>query len=136
MAPTILGIALGVILLVGALLVWGVLRLRALYRRVGSFECSIAKVDSDEWTKGIAVFGAEYISWYPLISLGRNPRFAFSRQRLSVTAQSGGSETDDTLVLHVRCNGKEQKWGMSRDSFTGLVSWMDAAPPEEEPTAI
>lgn len=136
MVPTIIGFAIGVPLIVGTLFVWVVLRMRALYWRVGSFECSISEPGSDTWTKGIAVFGAEYISWFPLISLGRKPRYTFSRQRLTIAAQSGGDERADTLVLRVRCNGIEQMWGMGRDSFTGLVSWMDAAPPEEEPTRI
>ena len=134
---TIIGSGLLIaVLIVGALFVWAVIRMRLLYRRVGSFECTVTPIGKDAWRSGIAMFGAQYITWYPSMGLSRKPELSFSRQRLEVIDHHGEDSETHSLVAHISCNGKEMLWCMSEDSLSGLVSWMDAAPPAEEPTRM
>lgn len=132
----LISILIVLVLLCGVILTLFVLRMRSLSRRVGSFESAMQFEGKDSWVGGVAIFGAQYISWFPTMSLGRKPAVAFSRSRLVIEDVRVQDTDHGTLVLSVTHNGKHYKWGMSAQSKAGLVSWMEAAPPSEEPTRI
>ncbi|MDD9208248.1 DUF2550 domain-containing protein [Georgenia sp. 10Sc9-8] len=128
------------VLVVGALVLLGVLavvlysRVRTLARRVGSFECALRRPGSEDWTSGIAGYGVNRVDWHRLVSLAPWPATSWSRDRLQLLAHTGRDGNAGTVV-EVRCRhgGEEFELAMVRGAFAGLVSWLEAAPPGEEP---
>lgn len=134
--PAVLGSILLVLLFIaGVFCTLIVLRLRALYRRVGSFECGIS-TDGRQWKSGIAVFGAHYISWYRTSSMSRKPVYSFSRSHTHLVSQKHQDTDSGTVVAVIVSNGQQYYVGMSQEALSGFVSWMESASPEEEPTRI
>ncbi|WP_182354466.1 DUF2550 family protein [Flaviflexus huanghaiensis] len=130
------GVLIVLLLIAGVFILWAVLRTRALYRRVGSFPCAVSVPNSETWRSGVAIFGAEYITWFRIASLSRKPAYSFSRHRLRVVDYHQRDEVEGTIVVHLECNGEELLWAMSMSSMAGLVGWMDGARPSEEPTGM
>lgn len=128
------GVMIAVLIVAGVFFFWAMVRIRVLYRRVGSFQCAVSEMDSEVWRSGIAVFGAEYITWYKTGSLSRKPALSFSRHRLGVVDYHQRDESEGTIVVHLECNGAHYLWAMSMSSMAGLVGWMDGARPSAEPT--
>ncbi len=134
--PVILGTIAALLFLVGTLIaVYLILRLRKLYRRVGSFECSLSEGTDRTWRSGIGIFGARYLTWYPVVSLSRKAVHSFSRERLRVVDHHQKDTESGTLVLHLKHNERDILMATTQESFAALASWMDAAPPSEEPTS-
>ena len=132
----VFGVVIAMLIVAGVILFWAALRMRALYRRVGSFQTAVSEMGTGVWRSGIAVFGAEYITWYRAGSLSRKPALSFSRHRLSIVDYHQRDESAGTIVVHLTCNGQDLLWAMSTSSMAGLVGWMDGARPTEEPTAM
>lgn len=130
------GVLIVMLVIAGVFILWGVIRTRALYRRVGSFPCAVSDLESGSWRSGVAIFGAEYITWFRTASLSRKPALSFSRHRLRVVDYHQRDEAAGTIVVHLECNGDEHLWAMSMSSMAGLVGWMDGARPSEEPTGM
>lgn len=128
------GVLIVVLIVAGAFISWAIIRIRALYRRVGSFQAAVRELESGAWRSGIAVFGAEYITWYKTGSLSWKPALSFSRHRVSVVDYHQRDEDAGTIVVHLECNGTHYLWAMSMSSMAGLVGWMDGARPMGEPT--
>lgn len=111
-------------------------RVRRIAGRVGSFECALRRPRARDWTSGIACFGAGRVDWYRLVSLSGRPSRSWRRERLEVLQRErrprpGG----EGHVMEVRCryDGEEFDLAMVRESFAGLVSWLESAPPHEVP---
>lgn len=136
-APAVvLGVVIALLIIAGAFIFWAALRTRALFHRVGSFPCAVSKVDSGTWRSGVAVFGAEYLTWYKTGSLSRKPVLSFSRHRLTIVDYHQRDPEEGTIVVHVECNGHGWLLAMTSDSMSGVVGWMDGASPTEQPTAM
>lgn len=130
------GVLIAILIVAGAFLILAAIRTRALYRRVGSFQCAVSEMGSEVWRSGVAVFGADYITWFRTASLSRRPALSFSRNRLSVVDYHQRDEEAGTIVVHLECNGTHYLWAMTTSSMAGLVGWLDGARPSEEPTGM
>jgi hypothetical protein len=105
-------------------------RVRHLARRVGSFECSLRRAGQREWTSGIAVFGARRLHWHRTVSLRRRPGRTFVRRDLEIVGRRRRAPGDVVEVV-CRHRGEELELAMGDDALAGLVSWLEAAPPDE-----
>ncbi|AWE42883.1 MULTISPECIES: DUF2550 family protein [unclassified Actinobaculum] len=126
------------ILLVAAVLfivVYGamVIRLRMLLKRVGTFQCSL-RVGPGAWRTGVMMFRPDALLWFATRSLRPQARYVIARSALRLSGHS--TVGDDIIIADLSVGGATLQAAMSSASLAGLVSWLDSAPPVEEPTDI
>jgi len=120
-------------------LVWLVARRRWLARSGGLFDCSIrlnTTTPGAGWVLGVARYREDRLEWFRSFSLSLRPRLVFPRAE----TRAGGQRTpdqiesvlllDDQRVLELDLSdGRGWEASMSTDALTGLLSWLEAAPP-------
>ena len=134
-------IALAVVLLVVLPLVALALRRRWLARQGGTFECSLRLRTSSPgtgWALGVARYNDERLEWFRFFSYSLAPRKTFLRTEVNVL-ESREPDSVEAVSLYagqriVRIetrNPPAETWelAMSGESLTGLLSWLEAAPP-------
>ncbi len=137
-AVQILGIC--VLLIVVALLLLAV-RQRWLNRLGGNFECSVrlrVTTPGAGWVLGVCRYGEGVLEWFRFFSYSPRPRLTFQRSELRVVETRDPDPVEavalssDQMVVRVEAPGRPgQFWelAMSSESLTGLLSWLEAAPP-------
>ncbi|UFU07659.1 DUF2550 family protein [Ruania halotolerans] len=123
-------------LLLGLLFFW---RLRALGRRVGSFECAVHVHTRAHWKAGIAAYTRDHLDWYEVVSLSLRPTYRWGRRELDILDRhrrtlAGQAEP----VSEVRCQyrGEEFRVVAEDGALDGLRSWLEAAPPDTSTSRI
>jgi hypothetical protein len=134
--PVIDVVLLVVVLL--APLVWLLGRRRWLTRQGGLFDCSLRRRGrrAGGWVLGVARYTGEYLEWFPVFSLSFRPGMRVYRSDAHVSAQRR-PEYDEVASLYdgseivTLCvaGAGECEVAMSRSSLTGLMSWLESAPP-------
>lgn len=119
-------------------LIWLYARRVWLARFGGLFACELnfGAPGAARWVLGVARYSGEYLEWFRAIALGLKPRHTFRRS--ATTARGAGSSTDPERLgglclvrLESADGGPPQVWelAMDVDSATGLLAWLEAAPP-------
>jgi hypothetical protein len=134
-------IALAIVLLVVLPLVALALRRRWLARQGGTFECSLRLRTSSPgtgWALGVARYNDEHLEWFRFFSYSLAPKKTFLRTEVNVL-DSREPDSVEAVSLYagqriVRIETKNppvETWdlAMSGESLTGLLSWLEAAPP-------
>lgn len=118
-----------------ALLYW---RRVWLARSGGSFPCEVnlGRPGSAHWVLAVARYSGEYLELFRAISLGLKPRRTLRR---SVTTARGAGSHSDLVTLggqRIVCleavegeHSETLELAMDADSATGLLAWLEAAPP-------
>jgi len=117
------------------------LRRRWLARQGGTFECSLRLVTSTPgagWALGVARYNEENLEWFRFFSFSFRPRRSFLRQDVNVV-EDREPDSLEAVSLYVgqrvvgiqdRSTDQGQVYlAMSSESLTGLLSWLEAAPP-------
>lgn len=113
-----------------------VVRLVVLSRLPGALQCSYHKLGSRRWRTGILRLQPHELQWYPTFALTYRPSKRYARGKFEIESHLR-MRAEETFVVVNICHGEEHfTWAMSDDAFSGLVSWIDAAPPSEEPVLI
>lgn len=129
-------LVVGVLLILIALLA---LRRRLLERR-GAFDLSLRMGRSllgGGWIFGLGRYRGDRIEWFRMFSLSPRPKRIFIRRRLSVQRRRPLEETEtyDVPVGHVvlvcRDGDEPLEMSMTEEAVTGLLAWLEAAPPGE-----
>lgn len=134
-------VALVVVLLVLPLAVLA-LRRRWLARQGGTFECSLrlrTVVPGAGWALGVARYNEEDLEWFRFFSYSLAPRMRFVRSSVTVL-ESREPDAVEAVSLYVgqrivrmETTGDRgtEPWdlAMSGESLTGMLSWLEAAPP-------
>jgi hypothetical protein len=135
----ILGVLLG--LLAVCLLMLAVRR-RWIDRLGGTFACSLRlrmSTPGAGWVLGVGRYSEGILEWFRFFSYSLRPRMVFPRRSVRVLetripdpVEAVALNTDEK-VLRIEmhdCRG-EAEWelAMSEESLTGLLSWLEAAPP-------
>ncbi len=123
------------LLLVVAVALFSVRRI-VLARAAGAFDCSLRSAPPTEsWAIGVARYGPGRLDWYRVFSLSPRPSRCFEREHLEV-AGLRIPERGETLavlpgvrVISFRHDGEHLDLAMAGDCYTGLASWLEAAPP-------
>lgn len=134
-------VLLAVFLLVLPLVVLA-LRRRWLARQGGTFECSLRLRTSTPgagWALGVARYNDEHLEWFRFFSFSFRPRKSFLRDELNVLANREPDSVEAVSLyvgqrvvsVEARSEGDAQvcELAMSSESLTGLLSWLEAAPP-------
>jgi len=113
---------------------WCALRLTILLRRPGSLQCSVRAKNARGWRTGVLILGPRALEWFSTRSFLPVPQRVFQRAGFHIVGHK--LARNDLTVAHVEYLGEALDIAMSPQSFAGLVSWIDSAPPAEEPTYI
>ena len=113
-------------------------RRRVIARSGGTFDMSINRNQagvSKGWTLGLAVYRDSDLEWYRTFSLSLRPRYRFSR----VDVRIEGRREPDLHEVHALHDGHlivgtenasgVCQFAMSANALTGLLSWLESAPP-------
>lgn len=134
LAALVLLLALGLVLLA--------VRRRLLAREGGTFECSLrlnTSTPGSGWTLGVGRYNEGLLEWFRFFSYSWRPRKAFSRRSVRVL-ETRDPDPVEAVALYaeqrivrfeVGSSEEPEHWelAMSQDSLTGLLSWLEAAPP-------
>lgn len=118
-------------------------RRRWLARQGGTFECSLrlnGSSPSAGWVLGVARYHDGLLQWFRFFSFSVRPRKEFLRSSVRVletrepTVAEAVSLYADQRIVRFELGGESEpaeRWdlAMSPDSLTGLLSWLEAAPP-------
>lgn len=137
----VLAIAIAVVLCAGMLaLLAG--RRRWLAREGGTFECSVrlrTTTPGAGWVLGVARYAGDQLEWFRFFSYAARPRKRFRRGEVLVV-ETRDPDAVEALALYAgqRIVTLEEHRGdrvvstdlaMGAESVTGLLSWLEAAPP-------
>lgn len=129
-------IILGLVLFAGLCWLWA--RRRWLSRAGGTFACSLRQPRSTpgtRWVLGVARYRGHQLQWFPAISLSLWPTRRFDRKAVRAGEQRLPNRTesldlpDGQRIVGLHGPKGVVELAMARDSMTGLLSWLEAAPP-------
>jgi hypothetical protein len=142
----VVSILVACVLLIALSLVVLALRQRWLNRLGGNFECSLrlrVTTPGAGWVLGVCrytegSFDEGILEWFRFFSYSPRPRMKFSRSELRVLETRDPDPVEavalssDQTVVRVESPGRPGEvieLAMSAESLTGLLSWLEAAPP-------
>ena len=127
-----------VLLLLVPLLFLGVRR-RWLSREGGLFDCSVrlsTTTPGTGWVLGVARYSGDNLEWFRAFSVSVRPRLIFRRSIVHAGLQREPDPIeavvlyDDQRILRLEVNdGRSWEVAMAVASLTGLLSWLESAPP-------
>jgi hypothetical protein len=117
-------------------------RRRWLNRLGGTFECSLRlrmRTPGAGWVLGVGRYSEGILEWFRYFSYSLRPRMVFPRRNVRVLetrmpnpVEAVALNADEKVVrLEMQDGHAETEWelAMSEESVTGLLSWLEAAPP-------
>lgn len=133
----LVALTLVVLLLVPVVFLSG--RRRWLSRQGGLFDCSLRLSTSTPgtgWVLGVARYSGDNLEWFRAFSLSLRPRLIFprSQSRAGVQREPDPIESvllyDDQRIVRLElADGQSWELAMAVASLTGLLSWLESAPP-------
>jgi hypothetical protein len=136
------------VLVVALSLVVLALRQRWLNRLGGNFECSLrlrVTTPGAGWVLGVCRYNDGLLEWFRFFSYSPRPRLTFPRGQLRVLETRDPDPVEavalssDQTVVRVQSpsrSGEVLELAMSAESLTGLLSWLEAAPPGVRPPGV
>jgi hypothetical protein len=132
-----------VAVLVGIVLAAAGIALRRvlLGRGGGTIECGLRRRPDQSWRLGLAAYRPDELLWYRALGIRLRPDEVFDRHVLTVVSrrQAGPAEAvslgPGTVVVecYARQGWPDIELAMSEDAVTGLLAWLEAAPPGPMP---
>lgn len=114
-------------------------RRRWLSRQGGLFDCSLrlsTKAPGSGWALGVARYSGDNLEWFRAFSIALRPKVIFPRSISRAGAQRDPDAIesvllyDDQRILTMElADGRSWELAMSVASLTGLLSWLESAPP-------
>jgi Protein of unknown function (DUF2550) len=118
--------------------VYLVVRRRLLARYGGTFDLSV-RVRSHRpgrgWVLGVGRYNNDALEWFRIFSLSLRPAKTYRRNKLEVGQRRSarGAEEyalyDDAIVVECRYADQSVELAMTESALTGLLAWLEAAPP-------
>jgi hypothetical protein len=121
-------------ILIGALVVAFLLRRRFLLSGLGAVTMWLRPEGSPRWSVGVAWYGGDTLLWYRALSLSVRPQRRLQRAGFSIESRRRAAPEDlalpgDAVVLACRTGAGVQELAMDPATVTGLLSWVESAPP-------
>jgi hypothetical protein len=133
----VVALTLVVVLLVPVVLLGA--RRRWLSRQGGLFDCSLrlsTKRPGTGWVLGVARYSGDNLEWFRAFSVSLRPRVIFPRSQSKSGAQRDPDPIESVLLYDQQrimrmelADGDSWELAMSVASLTGLLSWLESAPP-------
>jgi len=118
--------------------VYLVVRRRLLARYGGTFDLSVrlrAHHPGRGWVLGVGRYNNDALEWFRIFSLSLRPAQTYRRSKLEVGSRRSaeGAEEyalyDDAIVVECRYADQPVELAMTESALTGLLAWLEAAPP-------
>lgn len=132
-------VALALVLLLLVPVVFLGVRRRWLARQGGLFDCSVrlsGKSPGSGWALGVARYSGDNLEWFRVFSIALRPRLIFPRSQARAGAQRDPDPIESVLLYDEQriltlelADGRSWELAMSTASLTGLLSWLESAPP-------
>ncbi|MGH3357560.1 MAG: DUF2550 domain-containing protein [Nocardioidaceae bacterium] len=118
-----------------------IVRRRLLARGGGTFELSINRrpvsgaTSGRGWTLGIGRYTGERLEWFRVFSLGVRPSLVLERGHVEVSGRRDPEGPEvfalyaGNVVAECRADGRMMQLGLSPESLTGLLAWLESGPP-------
>lgn len=129
----------GLLLLLAALVFLGlIVRRRRLTKGEPTFDMSVRthpQQDARGWTLGVARYRGDHLEWFRVFSLSLRPKRVFDRQAMQLRGRRAPQGTEayalfaGHLVVDTRTGDQEVEVALSSEALTGLLAWLEAAPP-------
>jgi hypothetical protein len=101
----------------------------------GTVECALRR-PGGPWRLGVAAYRFDQLRWYQAFGVRLTPSEVLDRGTLTVVSRRRASPAeaaslgDGTVVVECRGNGRGTvELAMSEAALTGLLAWLEAAPP-------
>jgi hypothetical protein len=117
-------------------------RRRWLSRSGGTFECSVrmhrpkgSLQTARGWTLGLGRYDDDVLSWFRIFSFSPRPKHVFDRsivvhdQRQPHGAEAFSLYSGHLVVGAELADGRDVELAMTPGALTGLLAWLEAAPP-------
>jgi Protein of unknown function (DUF2550) len=106
-------------------------------RSGGTVECGLRRAGDRRWRLGLAAYQSDALRWYPVFGLRLRAGEVFARRAMSVVGRRPADPVEVTSIgsaaVVVECDtgtaGPRIELALSDDALTGLLSWLEAAPP-------
>ncbi|HLR83438.1 MAG TPA: DUF2550 domain-containing protein, partial [Nocardioidaceae bacterium] len=122
-----------------------IVRRRILARDGGTFELSVNKRrpsasgrTSRGWTLGLGRYSDEQLEWFRVFSLGIRPSLVLERGHVEVTSRRDPTGPEafalyaGNVIVECRAQGRTIQLGLSPESLTALLAWLESGPPGRE----
>ena len=113
-----------------------------LERRGATVECGL-RLPGGSWRLGVASYQGDEFCWYRVFGFSMRPVRAFSRRDLSVVSRREATTAETTVLGPGRVVAECQVAGsgpvdlaLAELALTGLLSWLEAAPPGSHLDAV
>ncbi len=131
---------LGGLLLLAALALAGlIVRRRWLTKGEPTFDMSVRThlpaQDSRGWTLGVARYRGDRLEWFRVFSLSLRAKRVFERGALELLDRREPDSSEayalfsGHVVVDARSGGHDVEVALSPQALTGLLAWLEAAPP-------
>jgi len=109
-----------------------------LERGGGTVECGLRRGPDASWRLGLASYRPEELWWFGALGLTMRPDVVFPRRDLTVVSRRLPTEAEAASLgpgmIVVECRVGEDTGGtielaLGEEALTGLLSWLEAAPP-------
>ncbi len=114
-----------------------------LERGGGTVECGLRRGPDGSWRLGLASYQREELCWFGALGLTMRPDVVFPRRDLTVVSRRLPTEAEAASLgpgmVVVECRVGEGTPGgtielaLGEEALTGLLSWLEAAPPGSHP---
>ena len=107
-----------------------------LERGGGTVECGLRRGGSGPWRLGVASYQLDELRWYNAFGISQRPEETFGRRELTVVSRREPDTVEEAALgpgrIIVECrlaSGDLVELGLSESALTGLLAWLEAAPP-------
>jgi hypothetical protein len=126
-----------VVALVALIVLVGVafqLRRRFLLFGLGAVTMWVRRPGMQRWSLGVAWYGSDVLLWYRGLSFAVRPHERLNRAVMQITGQRSARRDDlglpaDLVVVQCTTSDGLRELAMDRSTVTGLLSWLESAPP-------
>lgn len=116
-----------------------VLRRFVISRGVGTFDCSMRRMDTHHagggWMPGVARYERDRLDWFRVFTVSPKPSRSLIRSRLMILDHRApqGSEIyavmPDWVIVRCGYGSHTLELAMSELAYSGLATWLESAPP-------
>jgi hypothetical protein len=114
-----------------------------LERGGGTIECGLRMpAGRGSWRLGVASYQQDELLWYDALGVRLRPEAIFLRRSLTVTSRRAPGPAEeatlgpDRVVVLASTDTEDVELAVPSDALTGLLAWLESAPPGPPPADL